>query len=234
MAKGGEAWQPLGFVLAVGAVAVCVAVLLPRWLGSAGGPQSEILSALQHAQSRGVELAIPGSSTPLVSQNLRWARITVTPFESDPLRAQAVATLDFEGTFGETRVSSLGLEKIPFVFRDGEWVPETSLAPLLSRIVATLEQRRSALAGGDAAKLEKLSARASDLKSPEITALLQLTKRRYSARTWYIRSERDEVLVTESFQLEGEEPDRPVNEVGNRRLTLKPDGQEFVFATGLM
>lgn len=227
-----EAWFAGGFILLVLAVAVASLVLMPKLLRAAGGPDAAILSAMQHSQKRGFSAKVPGTDVPLESIDLHWARITVAPDPDDLSRAEVVATLDFEGRLGATRVSSLGLEKIPFVLRDGDWQPEESLAPTLSRIVGVLEARRRALEEGDVEALTKLSTKPPDAK--ELQGLLRLGERRYTATHWFLRSERDEVLVNEEYRLEGVLPDRPFDEKGARRLTLEPRGQEFVFDSGLM
>lgn len=232
MAVSRDAFQPLGFVLAVGAVAIALTVLLPKLLGAAGGAESEILSELQRSQRRGFSMKVEGSELALETSSARWARMTVSL--ADPRRAEVIATLDFEGRFGQTRISSLGVERIPFVLRDGEWLPEAGFAPTLARITATLERRRRALEAGNLEELALLAADRARVSSPEVKALTELQARRYTSRHWYIRSERDEVLVTESFRLEGTLPDRPVDERGDRRLSLQPRGQEFVFDSGLM
>lgn len=231
--RGNDGWLAGGFVLTVLAVVVASTVLLPKLLGAAGGPDSAILSALQKAQKRGFTAQVAGVSAPLESTELHWARITVAPDPEDRTRAEVVATLDFEGRLGRTRISSLGLERIAFVLRDGDWQPEQNLAPRLTRILSALEKRRQALEQGNLETLQQL-AKGGEKELESLAPMLELERRRYSALHWYLRSERHEVLVSEAYRLEGDLPDRPFDEKGDRRLTLEPRGQEFVFVGGLM
>ena len=68
----------------------------------------------------------------------------------------------------------------------------------------------------------------------ELERVLELQRRRYRAETWFLRLERDEAVATETWRLEGELPSRPVDEKGQRRLSLIRNGEEFLFSSGLM
>jgi hypothetical protein len=149
----------------------------------------------------------------------------------------ASATLDFSGRLGRTEVSSLGVEQVPFVLRGREWVPEGLAAPRLAAVVGALEARRRALEAGDRKTLMALRGpgEAGDGGGEaEVERVLALQRRRYEARAWYLRLERDEAVVTEEWRLEGVLPSRPVDEKGQRRLSLIRSGEEFLFSPGLM
>jgi hypothetical protein len=65
--------------------------------------------------------------------------------------------------------------------------------------------------------------------------LLSLTERRYRSTAWYIRSEREEVTVTEDYRLQGTTPERPVDDKASVRLMLAPSADgEFFFPNGLL
>ncbi|MFP2934494.1 hypothetical protein ACLESO_57175, partial [Pyxidicoccus sp. 3LG] len=138
-------WSRLGgaliLLLAVGAT---LAVFAPRLLGAAAGPEAEIITALKEVEADGLTLPVPGAPEPLKSQKLFYARITVAVAPGGQ-RAEAFATLDFDGTLGRTQVGTAGVERVPFVRRDGAWVPEGTAAPRLLAVVTALEARRRAL-----------------------------------------------------------------------------------------
>src|SRR5205807_8653693 len=117
-------------------------------------------------------------------------------------------TLDFDGELGSTQVSSLGLEKIPFVLRGGNWEPQDSWAPRLLAIVRALELRRRSLQSGQP------RGACSDAGVGDLFEVLKVQNRALRATAWLIRSERDEALVSEDFRLEGETPDRPIDRQG--------------------
>ncbi|MFP2913296.1 hypothetical protein ACLESD_51510, partial [Pyxidicoccus sp. 3LFB2] len=121
----------------------------PALPGRGAGPEAEIITALKETEANGLTLPVPGSDVPLKSQKHRFARITVV-VEPDGQRAEAHATLDFDGTLGTTGVGTAGVERVPFVVRDGDWVPEGSAAPRLLAVVTALESRRRALQAADA------------------------------------------------------------------------------------
>lgn len=228
-------WSKLGglFIAAL-AAATALAVLGPRLLGFAAGPEAEIITALKRTERRGLELTIPGASAPLLSREHHFARITVD-VEPGGQRAVAFATLDFDGTLGDTTVSSLGVERVPFVRRDGSWEPETQAAPRLVGAVAALESRRRALDGGSREALGVLAGpEAVSPDGPELEQVLRLRQRRYRAEAWYLRLERDGAVATERWQLQGSLPERPVDARGERQLSLVRHGQEFLFSPALM
>ncbi len=236
--KGTQDWSRLGGVLIIGlALAATLLVLVPRLLGVAAGPEVEIITALKSTERQGLELTIPGAEAKLVSKEHHFARITVN-MEPGGQRAVAWATLDFTGRLGRTQVGSLGVERVPFVLRGRTWEPEGLTAPRLAQVVGRLEARRRALEAGDRKTLEALRApeAVSDGggEAEEVERVLTLQRRRYQAEAWYLRLERDEVVASETWRLEGVLPSRPVDERGQRRLSLIRSGEEFLFSPGLM
>jgi hypothetical protein len=236
--RSSEDWSRLGGVFIAVLAFVAVAVLAPRLLGIAAGPEPEIITALKETEQDGLELSLPGIAAPLESNKHYFARITVR-VEPGGKRAEALATLDFVGTLGDTDVSSLGVEAVPFVLKDGRWEPEGLATPRLAAVVTALEARRRALDAGDMAALARLVAPAGDaggggVGGPELEALLALERRRYRSGMWFIRLERDEAVVTEHWRLEGILPDRPVDQQGTRSLILRREGEEFLFSPALM
>ena len=230
-----EEWSRFGgaliLLLALGAT---LAVFAPRFLGAAAGPEAEIITALKETEAYGMTLAIPGSDIPLKSQKHRFARITVV-VEPGGKRAEAHATLDFDGTLGPTQVGTAGVERVPFVFRDGDWEPEGTAAPRLVAVVTALEGRRRALQAANADALARLAAPGTPgVGGPEWEELRQMRARGYRAEAWYVRLERDEAVVTEHWRLQGTLPARPVDTRGERQLSLTLRGDEFLFSPGLM
>lgn len=232
----GERWSQLaGVFIAALALALVLAVLGPRFLGAAAGPEAAIITALKRTEREGLELALPQVGVPLTSTKHHFARITVR-VEPGAERAEAWATLDFTGRLGPTEVSSLGVERVPFVRRQGEWVPEGLAAPRLAAVVGALEARRRALETGDRGALRALVEAGEDGGAAEapVEEILALRKRRYQAEAWYIRLERDEAVASEHWKLEGELPSRPVAERGQRQHRLVRSGEQFLFSPSLM
>lgn len=236
-----EDWSRLGgiliFTLALG---LALAMLGPRLLGKAAGPETEIITFLKGTEQESLSLSLAGIPTPLTGRQHRFALITVRT-EPGGQRAEALATLDFTGTLGATKVSSLGVERVPFILKSGEWVPEGQVVPRLAAVVAALEARRQALEAGDLAALARLAAPAGadgggtvEVGGPELDALRELQQRRYRVEAWYLRLERDEAVVSEHWRLEGVLPSRPVDQRGERQLILIRRGEEFFFSPSLM
>ncbi len=220
----------VGVLLASAIGMTALIVLVPKLLGAAAGPEVEILTELKEAESKGLELEA-GFAEPLRSKKAGFQRISVSVDAAD--RATVTATLDFDGKVLETEVSSLGAERVPYAFRDGMWAPAEGHAPRLVAVVRALEKRRAALEKGDVSKL--CSGRADGGESADLAELLRIEKRRIRALRWLIRSEREDVLVTEEARVTGTLPERPVDDRVTRRLTLQPlPGGEFCFPDGLM
>lgn len=228
----GEEFRLLGFLLVVALVGGLLWQFGGKLLGAAGGPELEMLSALKDTEREGLSFQPSPGKPPVTSMRHHYDRVTVQ-LEVAARRAEAVATLDFEGRWGSARVGSLGLEKVPFQFVDGRWGATSGLAPRLSAILRALEARRQALETGDREGLAALSG-GTLAPSPELDALLSVSARRLEVKAWLLRSERDEVLVTEEVRVLGTLPDRPVDELQTRRLYLTPGGDGFLFLRGLM
>ena len=215
-------------LLVAAAVVGVLAWLIPRALDSAAGPEAELLVALKRYERDGIEEALPSGT--LRGAKAQYARLAFT-LDGEG-RATVRATLDFSGTFsrpdGEvTQVSSLGVEVVGFV-REGEsWRLERGPCPLLAAALTALEARRKAIEAGDVSAL-------GVRPEGELQEWITVGHRRLRAKAWYLRSERDEVTVSEDFRLTGDLPDRPVDLQGTKRLTLQSRGREFFFPHGLM
>ncbi len=236
--RSSEDWSRLGgvFILVLAGAALGV-LLVPRLLGVAAGPEAEIITVLKSTERDGLSLTLPGVAEPLRSRKHHFARITVN-VEPGGERAVAWATLDFDGQLGRTGISSLGVERVPFVRRGREWVPANLAAPRLAAVVRTLEARRRALEAGDRQTLAGLLAPGMEASTgggeAELARVMELQRRRYRAETWLLRLERDEAVATEAWRLEGQLPSRPVDEKGQRRFSLIRHEEEFLFSSGLM
>jgi hypothetical protein len=216
--------------IAASAVAALLIGFVPQWLGDAAGPEVEILTVLKRAESRGFELEIPGVGS-IVSSKVSYQRMSVTVSGET---AVVTATLDFDGKLKATTVSSLGHERIPFVLKDGEWVASQGFAPRLASIVAALEKRRAALEAGDLSAL-CFDADAGQGTQTDLDTLLRMKHRELRSTAWLIRSEREDVTVAEDYRLKGELPERPVDDIGTRRLTLQGSASgQLCFAAGLL
>lgn len=216
---------------ALGAVVLAAAFLLwllPLLLGLAGGTGPEVSSVLAAAARPPVTLDVPESPKPLLAWKLDFQRVTVA--EEGSGRARAVSTLDFEGTFGTTRVSSLGRETTRFQRRVAGWELNGSLAPTLVAAVATLAARCRALEGGNATALSGLvrpEDRERALSDPALQTLLAHPPRNGAIQAWYLRFEAGEITITEE---EGE----PVHLHRLRLVPRGPGALEFVFAGSLL
>jgi hypothetical protein len=197
-----QAQRFLAFFASTVAVVLVLAVLGPRLLGAAAGPEVEVLTSLKLAE-RKLEPVPLGWGT-LFPTALQYQRMNVTT--DDPEHALVTATLDFVGNLQRpgqpfrTSVSSLGLERVSYTLRDRDWVVTGSTLERLRSILVALEDRRRSL--------EAIDHDAG------------VARRVYRVDAWYIRSERDEVLVGEDWRLQEDRSDRPVDEAGRTRLTL--------------
>jgi len=235
MASGG--FRALGTGLVLTVVGLGLWILVSRLLGGAvGAPDVQVLTILHDRLGDGVSLEVPGTGTPLVGGRVRLGPTTVH-LEDGGQRAIAVAMLDFTGRLGQTEVTSLGYERVPFVRSpDGRWGLEGSLAPRLTSAVGALERRRMALESADPAGLSALA----DEGAPpveevaEIREIFGLRGRRYLAKAWVMRSERDRIQVAEHHRVLGDTPERPVDRLALRNLTLVPRGEVLLFSPGVM
>jgi hypothetical protein len=186
---------------------VALVVLGPRLLG-ASAPEGEVLTALKILERQAPQARL--SFGVLYTRSLQYQRMEAR-VEPDGQRAWVTATLDLEAALQRagdpeaTRVSSLGLERVPFVRRGASWEPEAGGWPRLTRGLEALERRRVAL---------------------EAAAGPGVTGRHYTALAWYVRSEREGLAVAEDWRLEEDGPDRRRDQRGTTRLELRssPDG----------
>lgn len=231
-----DGFRALGTAILAVLVATGVLLLLPRGCGgSLRTADARIQSLLHDALRDGLQLELPGHEEPLKGARVRLALPAVHVVDED--HAVAVITLDFTGTFSETRVSSLGYERIPFV-RDGRgrWTAPDGYAPRLTAAVAALEARRAALEAGAPERLDALATEAAPPSGElfRVRALLSLKERRVRSERWLLRSERDRVEVAEDYRIDGVLPERPVHEKGMRNLTLVPSDAGLQFSPPLM
>jgi len=143
------------------------------------------------------------------------------------------ATLDLNGRVTRpdasvTLVSSLGIEKVPFKRTSSGWEPVNGPCPTVEAAMLALEARREAIEKGDVSKVTRAP------PDTELSQWLALKERRFAAKAWYLRNEREELTVSEDYRLTGDSPDKPVEVTGTKRLTLKARGGEFFFPQGLM
>lgn len=227
----GELPKALGLGVAVLVVGALGVLWLPRLLGSAAGPDVELITLLKVAEKEGFEIPISGGT--LRGKKVHYQRLTVS-VDLPGQRATVLGTLDFTGNFGTTEVSSLGVEKIVFVYDGDGWKPQTTLAPRLVAVVQALERRRRALEAGDRGALVKLARAGDGGLGAEADEWLGLLERKLKVDAWFIRLERDEVQVSEQYRLDGFGRDRPFRSAGPRRLNLQAAEGEFFFPNGLM
>nr|WP_239577712.1 hypothetical protein [Archangium primigenium] len=208
-------------------------------LGVATGPEVEVITWLKTTERDGLVLRLPGMADPLRVQEHFFARITVD-VAPDGAHAVAWATLDLKGMLGRTRVSSLGVERVPFVRRGRDWVPEGLAAPRLGAALRALDGRRQALEAGDRERLKALLAGGTPGEAglgegaDEVEKVLAVQRRHLTVEAWYLRLERDDARATEVWRLEGVLPSRPVDDRGERPLSLIRREEEFFFSPGLM
>lgn len=202
--------RALAFGAATAALLLVLAVLGPKLLGLAAGPEVDIITDLKLLERRG--FTVPLRFGTLHSTALQYQRLNVTLQDGDAERATLTATLDFEGNIERaqspfrTKVSSLGLERVDYRHVGTEWVAQGSTSERLRAILETLEARRRALEAGDGG----------------------VAHRTVRVDAWYIRSEREVVLVSEDWQLDEDRQDRPVSEKGTTRFELtEADGGFF-------
>ncbi|MBL8922799.1 MAG: hypothetical protein JNJ54_28375 [Myxococcaceae bacterium] len=217
-----ERTKLLGFMIALVALALVVAVFGERLLTSASGPENELITWLKKKEQPGEPF-----DGALVGQRVSYQRLSVV-LGPDGQSATVSGTLDFTGRKEGVTVSSLGFERVKFAKKDGEWRAVDGPAPRLAAVVRALERRRRALEAGDIPDAEGLD-------REEAERYRRLEARRFTVEAWFIRSEKEGVEVSEDFRLQGNLPDRPVDEKGSRRLSLSEDARgEFSFPRGLL
>lgn len=215
----------LSFLAATAAVGLVLVVLGGRLLGAAAGADGVIITHLKKLERDGVEQPLAWGT--LLGPKVQFERISVV-LDADGQGATVTSTLDFTGELRRqperpgTRVSSLGLERARYRLRDGDWVAEGTDFPRLLSILQALDHRRAALERGDVQP-------DGGIPWPNLAA------RVYRSQAWFIRSEREDVIVSEDYQLQGNTPDRPVDEKATRRLSLREDDAGFFsFPDGIL
>jgi hypothetical protein len=177
---------------------------------------------------------VPGTAAKLQPEKVRFDRIHVSTDDKGE-RATATATLDWVGTLGEVRVSSLGLERLTFLRESKGWRSPDSWAPGLRGACAALAARLLALNGADSQQILALLDRPREQVDPALQDFLALDDRHYRTKAWYLRLERDEAIVTEDYELSGKDKlGQPVRQTGQRRLGLVRRGEAFRFWPSLM
>lgn len=233
---GGAAAKYVSLFVAVLAAGAALVVLGPQLLGLAAGPEAELITLLKASERRDLALEVPGASAPLHTRRHEYQRLSVW-LEPDGEVAQVAATLQLEGRLGDVDVSSLGMEQIAFRRDGSDWIPVKGLAPHLVAVLGALERRRQALSPPSLPRLRSLLPPDAGLSVPaggDLALLQALEGARYTVKSWYIRVERDSAQVAEDYRLVGTLPDRPVDQVGTRRLDLVRANSEFYFWPGLM
>lgn len=219
-----EGQKLLGFIAATAALVLIAFVFGGKLLGAAAGPENEIITFLKKQEKMGQAFDASGA---LLGKRVSYQRISVA-LAPDGEHATVSCTLDFTGSLKDTTVSSLGFEKIPFVLEAGSWKPAHGPSPRLTAIVRALQHRAQALEAGSIPDAEGLD-------RAEAERYRALLRRRFTALGWFIRSEKEAVEVSEDYWLEGQAPDRPVDERGTRKLSLQEDASgEFLFPHGLL
>lgn len=214
----------------IAAVVIGAIVFAVRWaLDAAAGPQAEILVELKRHERDGIELKLPFGV--FTATQLQYSRMSVV-LDSEQ-SATVRSTLDLSGRVTRpdgsvTLVSSLGIERVPFKRSGSGWEPVNGPCPTVEAAMLALEARRAAIEKGDVSKLTEAP---PDI---ELSQWLALKERKLFSRAWYLRNEREELTVSEDFRLSGDSPDKPVELIGTKRLTLKAKGAEFFFPQGLM
>ncbi|HUM10599.1 MAG TPA: hypothetical protein VLT82_06590 [Myxococcaceae bacterium] len=229
---GRRGTRAVAVLLGLAGLAGAVWALLPRMLGAAGGPEPELVAALRTAELAHAPIPVPGGPA-FEPRTLRFDRFSVTV---DADRAAVVATLDAAGTSGGVEVSSLGRERVRFLRRGGRWEPDGPLAPSLSAALALLWHRAGLLSGSSAEALGVLVAptdRGRSVADARIDSVLRLAGHRWEPRAWYLRSEREAVLVTEEAILTSTTRD-PEPRTGRLRLRSSGDAGVFVFDGALL
>jgi hypothetical protein len=229
-----EARGFLGFLLGLAAIGVAGSVLVPRLLGAAAGVENDLVVRLKQAEREGFAIEVPGRPEPIEAARVSFSRVSVD-VDAARGRAEIVSTLDFEARAElakpSLRVSSLGVERTVFHLREGAWVlAEEGWAPRLRALLTQLERRRQALEAKDAEAFKRLLLEApAEGVDPLVAALAPVQALKYSVLAYFIRSEPEGAEVTERYRISGWTPDRPIDDTGERSLTLRRRGQEFLF-----
>ncbi len=198
------------------------------------GPEKDIAATLKGLEARGT-LELPGTGT-LKTERLLFDRLLVKPEGNG---YTAVSNVDLDGAVDGLRISYIGFERIPFVRRDGRFVPSGSLTPNLVELLEVLRARADAFSRGDAAAYEALLAKGWEEPGIDRAALLERLHgdfargppARIEVTGWTLRNDRHAAEVTEEYRLhlgEGQPPRQ-----ARARYTLKREDGRFRFASGL-
>jgi hypothetical protein len=205
------------------ALGTALTVVGPRLIGAAAGPEVEIITALKLLERKGIDFPIEGGELRLGTLNFQRISVVVDP---NARRATVTCTLDLIGRFvrgggsEQTRISSLGLERMEFSKDASGWAPNAPVLPRLAGIIERLEQRRiDVSAKGESA----------DPAWAELALIRDAAARRLTSEVWLIRSEREHVLVSEDYRLRAETRDRPVDRKGTRQMVLVEAQNRFRF-----
>lgn len=197
----------VSLAIAAAAVAAGGSLLAYRLIGVAAGPEAELIALLRQTERDGLRLSIPGTNAPLVSKSHHFDRFSVRLGPNGDT-AEVACTLDFTGKLDATEVSSVGLERAAFEYRDGRWRPLAGFAPRLTEVLSALESRRQSV--------EKRSARG------------------YQAAAWFIRLEREQAIATEDYLMPGKPAEAVAERRGTRRFVLQRQGNKFLFSEGIL
>lgn len=186
------------------------------------GPEGEIETFLQAQREGGLVFQIAGK--PLRLTSAKFDHVLVKPEGEGFI---AVGKVDAEGVFDrDTKVSYIGLERVPFVLQGGRWVPRGAFLPGLEAVGALLEARREALEAHDAAALEKLLTRERLADQASLAALRERVAAesagRRRAQAWIARVERDGAEVLEESA--GLMPDGTLANTRVRLVLRREDG----------
>lgn len=222
----------IAFVAAAVGIGVVFKLVLVSLATVSAGPEAELLTLLKAAEKELPAIALEGGRT-LQPHAMQFQRLNVV-VDKGTDKGVAAGTLDFNGQIGDCVVSSLGWEKVDFRHEHGDWTPVAGWAPRLVSALEALERRRLAIEQGREAPFKAGSAPADAgaetvAVSAETWAVLR--NRRYRVEGWYLRSERDKIVVTEEWHLSGDTPDRPIDEKGRKSLSLATSDGGFFFET---
>ncbi len=203
-------WQKaLSLGLSVLAVLALIVGLGTSGLQCAAGEEAQVVAHLKGLERELFEHPLDGVT--LRATRLDYQRLTV---ELQSEQVLITATLDFEGQLeNRSLISSLGLERIVFAKKNGDWVAVQGYAPTLFKTVAALEARRR--------RIETQSPLPTDLSAEDAFRLRQMHEVKFQVEHWYIRHEVEGVQITEDSTLTGSLPERPVSEKSSRRLRAR-------------
>ena len=189
------------------------------------GPEVEIAQYLQAQGAASPRFSVPGGE--IVLGKVRFDHVLVKP-EGEGLTA--VGQVDAEGLFaGTTRVSYIGLERVPFVLRDGRWLPRGALLPALQEVAGVLMARHTAEQARDPTAIERQVATVWAGEGVSREAALAAMKERLAAgprkaelKRWIVRVERERCEVLEETS------------AGATRLVLVREAGQLRIASGTL